>query len=453
MNDKKELTEQIGDIVTLELGLNTSELYKGYMETENGKKTAFTSYLNLNIGYSELMDKLIFKDETSYVDERGNIFPSNASYTYIKMEKENLIEILGEDGYINVISGSGELITTINKDNLEYKFEVANIMFETSKPKTEGILRLENGREIKPLEYSKAQIEKFVSYRVNLVTNISKDNTIIIRGMDSKDISLKNPETKAELTINKPNISTVIKNEAVELRVTLKSTDSSSMLYKNPKLEIVLPSYVKTINIENVKLLYEKELVLTNANMYRNENGNIVIRVELSGSQTKYNEDVIAEGATLVMEADITADELTPSKTEKVYLNVVNENEDEIRSFETEMKFIAPTGMVTVNQISNYNEKAENATAISGKKEVGEIDTYAGAKKALVSMRVINNYDYECNNIRILGRTPFAGNKSIKTGQDLGSTFTAKVVSKIEATLGVRNEDITVYYSSNRRSK
>lgn len=449
VNNKKELTEQVGDIVTPNIELSKDKLYKGYML--NNKNTSFTNKLSLNIAYSELMDKIVFQDETKYIDEYGNTFPSNALYKSVKISEENLKEILGEDGYINILNNNGEAIDTLNKGKLEIVFEneISNISFETSKPKTEGILEIESAKEIKALEYQKTQIEEFVGYRTDLATNIYKDNVAIIRGISSKEMILENPKTETNLVISKKDLSTLVKNEDVELRVTLKTVESSSALYKNPKMEIVLPSYIENIEIENVQLLYENELKFAETKMFRNQNGNIVISIILKGEQTKYNEDAISEGATLIMNADITVDKLTPTREEKVYLNIVNENVKDAVSFETNIKFVAPTGMVTVNQISGYNDKQEQVSSINGKKEIGEIEVKAAAKTASVNMLVINNYDYECGNIKILGRTPFEGNKSIKTGADIGSTFTAKVTSGIRATLGVQDENITVYYSSN----
>ena len=105
-------------------------------------------------------------------------------------------------------------------------------------------MKLENGREIKPLEYANIQLEKVTEYRVNLITNIYKDNAVIIKGIDTKTIKLENPKNEAKLELSKESLSTVVTNENVELRVTLNTTEANSLLYKNPKLEIVLPSYV-----------------------------------------------------------------------------------------------------------------------------------------------------------------------------------------------------------------
>ena len=90
--------------------------------------------------------------------------------------------------------------------------------------------------------------------------------------------------SQAELTLSTSNLSTIATNENVEMRVTLKTTNADTVLYKNPKIEITLPNYITNLYVIDgkVALLYEDELVLVpNADMYRNENGNIVIKLEL----------------------------------------------------------------------------------------------------------------------------------------------------------------------------
>lgn len=446
-----ELTTQIGGIITLETALSETTLYKGYMLERAGKNTSFEDTLSINIGYSDLVDKITFKDETSYVDGNGNMYPSNALYTYTKIDKENLVQILGEDGYINVYSKDGKILSTLNKENLEYKYEdgTSGVIFETSKPSVEGILKIENGREINALEYSREQTEMFSAFRVNMIANVNQNGTNIINATDAKDIGLMNPKTNAEIKISNPNISTVVKNEGVELRVVLKTNDASSALYKNPEIEITMPKYVTNIDIENVKLVYEKELKISDAKMYRNENGNIVIKIVCQGEQTSFNEEAIAEGATLLMNASIKADELTPTKIEKIKLNVKNAKTDESIEKEADLKFVAPVGIAMVSQFSNFNDEGKTVRSISGKSEVGEIKIKAPAKTADVGITLINNYPYNTQNVVILGRTPFEGNKKITSGEDLGSTFTAKMVSGIQNETGLPSNQITVYYSAN----
>lgn len=454
INEEKELTEKIGDVVTLGVSTSKDTLYKGYMLEKLGKSTEFVDTLSLNIGYSEIMDKINFKDETKYVDKNENEYPANILYTYSKISKDNLVEILGEDGYINIYSNSGVLITTLNKENLEFKFEeeVYGVTFETSNPQNEGILNIENGREIRVLEYSKAQEEMFTGLKVNLNAQVLNSNKVIINGNKEEVIKLENPTSGAELVLNNSKLSTVVTNEDVELRVTLKTTDASNMLYKNPQVSIILPKYITNIKAENVKLLYEKELKLANAKIYKNENGNIVININLVGEQTKYNENSITEGATLIMNADITVDNITPTNKDNIELYVKNNKSNEEVSYKTNVSFIAPAGIATINQISGIGSNNKTVTSISGKVDTGELEINAPAKKANMKMVAINNYEYDCDNVVLLGRTTFEGNKKITGNEALGSTFTAPVVSEIKNENGLNSDQMTIYYSENKEA-
>lgn len=445
------LNEKIGDIMTYGISTNVENLQKGYMLVSGADNTEYVDTWTANIGSRDLVDSIVLENETSYLDANQNEYPSEPIYTYTKIASENFLGILGEDGYINIYGEDDNLITTLNKDNLEYTYtdEVNYIRIETSKPISEGMLKIENGREIKPLEYSKEQEKLFTGIKTEISGKVILGTSSVLSGNESKEMKLEEPTTQAELTLGKSNISTVVTNEGVELRVTLKTTEANTILYKNPVIEIVFPKYVTDIKAENVRLLYEQELAFESATMYTNENGNKVIRIALTGEQTKFNKEAQTQGATLVMKADITVDELTPTRTENIQMNVSNETTGEVINTYTPMNFVAPVGMVTVNQITNYNNNGETATSISGKAEVGEIEAKAEARQATVNMTVINNYRYNAKNVVILGRTPFEGNKTIEEQKDLGSTFTAKIATTIQATTGVSQDQMTVYYSQN----
>ncbi len=451
INETKEIEGQIGEIVTFGLETNTAELYKGYMQVENAKNTSYTEKITANVGYKDLVEGLEISTETKYLDKNENKFPSEALYTYTKVDKADLVNILGEDGYISILDKDGNEIAKLDKENTEYKYEqeTTNIKIVTSKPVVEGILEIENGREIKSLEYSKAQEKSFTSLETS-ATGKAVNQYANLEGTALNKIELKEPMSQAELTLSTSNLSTIATNENVEMRVTLKTTNADTVLYKNPKIEITLPNYITNLYVIDgkVALLYEDELVLVpNADMYRNENGNIVIKLELKGEQTKFNEVAGTEGATLLIRANIDVNSLTPSRTENATLKISSGN-NETKEYETPIKFVAPIGMVTVNGMSGYNGE-DTVTSISGQVQTGKLKALETEKNAKVSMTVINNYDYDCTNVKVLGRLPFEGNKDIKTLQDLGSTFTAKLTSDIKAVSGVDSDKVKVYYSSN----
>ena len=451
VNENVDLIGQIGDIVTINGELSENKLFKGYMLAENGKATSFTNNINVNITAYDLMDKITFRDETSYVDKSGNEFPSNALYTYTKIDKENIQEILGEDGYINVFGQDGKIITTLNKENTEFKFEgeVSGLIFETSKPILDGILKIENGREIKSNEYSKAQTELFTGYKVNNSLNIMKNETAIIRGNETKTIELENPKTEAEIEVTNNTLSTVNTNEGVDLRATLKTTDSSSALYKNPEVEIVLPKYVTDLDIQNASLVYGKDFKIKDAVKYRNQDGNIAVKVSLTGEQKSYNEDAVTQGATLMMKANVKTNELAPTSKDVVALNVTNNATNESVQDTAELNFVAPVGIATISQVTNFEDTGKASTSISGRQEKSEVKVNAPARVATVKLITVNNYQEDVRNIVILSRTPFEGNKSIVSKEDLKSSFTAKMVSGIKVDSGIDASKVTVYYSAN----
>ena len=358
INETKEIEGQIGEIVTFGLETNTAELYKGYMQVENAKNTSYTEKITANVGYKDLVDGLEISTETKYLDKNENKFPSEALYTYTKVDKADLINILGEDGYISILDKDGNEIAKLDKENTEYKYEqeTTNIKIVTSKPIVEGILEIENGREIKSLEYSEAQEKAFTALETGAIGK-AVNQYANLEGTALNKIELKEPISQAELTLSTSNLSTIATNENVEMRVTLKTTNADTVLYKNPKIEITLPNYITNLYVVDgkVALLYEDELVLVpNADMYRNENGNIVIKVELKGEQTKFNEVAGTQGATLLIRANIDVNSLTPSRTENATLKI-NSGNNETKEYTTPIKFVAPVGMVTVNEMSGYN--------------------------------------------------------------------------------------------------
>ena len=84
--------------------------------------------------------------------------------------------------------------------------------------------------------------------------------------------------------------------------------------------------------------------------------------------------------------------------------------------------------------VSQIKDKQEVQNKLTEQKET-LIPTLSGAKTPVFTMNVINNYDTVLNNVVVLGRTPYAGNKDIATNADLGSTMTMDVASAISVSM------------------
>lgn len=447
------LSEKVGEIVSFDLSSNVEKLAKGYMMVPGAKGTEYTETVVANIGYSELVDSLKLESTEKYLDKNKNEFESNPLYKYTKVSEENFVNMFGEEGYINILNNDGEIISTLNKENLEYKYEkeVTYIRLETSKPKVEGILEIENGREVKSAEYDKAQIELFNKFETKLSSAINYQGQDILKAEVLSDIDLEEPKTVANVNTDAISLSTVEKNEAVELRIELDTNDASKSLYKNPKITLEFPTYIKDLDEGKIALLYDKELKLGKSTSYKNNKGNIVVEVPLEGEQTTFNMSSVSNGATILVYATLEVDELTPNMEDSIKVYFSNENKTEYESEENGIGvknipiiYAAQKGIITKSTITGYKGDESTVSAFD-KENTATIESSASEKTAVVKLDMVNSTGKEIADVKVLGRIPFAGNKSAISNESLGSTFTASMTKK----LSTSNNNVEIYYSNN----
>ncbi len=443
-----ELPQPSNNVVSYEINNKQKEIAKGYMQVVNAANTEYQQEIKVNIGYNPTINNIeINKSKEYYTNESGQNYIATTYYKQISINRENLVKTLGENGKIDIIS-NGITLATLNKDTTSYIFEqeISDLTILTSGPISEGILTIKTDKYVKPLEHN-----------IEIMNNINKLTTTIIgkaRLIEEEattEIPLTQPTLQISSTINNSNLSTIIENENVEMRVALQTNNNTNQLFKNPVIEIELPSYIEEINIKTINILYNEELKAKAGDIIRNEKGNKVIRIILEGEQTKFNDILSIEGTTLIIVSNIKVDKTAPSITEKVNVKVTNNNQQIVET-SSDITYMAPTGIITLNSISGYNNEQKELTSMSGEEEIGKIDVAAKSRVATETITVINNNDYTCGNVAILGRTPSEGNKSLSTNADLGSTFTAQMVSKIRAVEGIENEKLKVYYSENENA-
>lgn len=471
------LEGKIGDIVTFEIENMQETLSKGYVYANNHYETEYQTKWIANLGYVDLIDQITMNQNADRMLNQNGEESGQANYTYYKstqIAKDNFDKILGNDenAYIQIYDESNHsLIATITKDTVadehgnlvvNYTTDSNNIMIQTSKPIKEGKLEIIHTRAIKANnDYTIEQAKEFATLKTDMIGRIANENTNIVETYQEKGIALTEPTTKLEAFVNNAkevNLSTIVENKNVEFKVILQNTDNSADLYRNPVIDVVFPSYIEQLKVTNIALLFDEELVLDASTIqtYKTEDGRNAMRIPLTGTQTVYNFNNTQNGTNLVINADIKVNQLTPSVNDVIEAYVTNENatsyaqEKEGRAYQAlGANFVAPTGMVTMNTMSNYNDKQEVATSLNGKEEVGEIKTQTSVKNGKVTATIINNYDATCKNVSILGRIPFEGNTSLASGESLGSTFTAKMISPVMAEAGIDASNITVYYSQN----
>lgn len=467
--------ETLGQIVTGTI--NTTEaLSKGYLYSKAQKEIAYNEIVTVDIAYPELVDSLTIKQDMDYfVNEKGEIAPTtigNTNYAYYKttkVSKANFEKILGTEGSLKITTLQGQELCVFNKDTeadengdyvFNYQGEINQIAIITSAPVQTGKLEIRHEKQLKGnTDYSKAQVESFKTLKAAANIQAFAGENIISNVETLKEMTLVAPTTKIEAATSNESLSTVVTNENVELRVILKTNDITCDLYKNPTVEIILPNYISILNIKDINLLFDDELKIKDYNTYLNENGNVVIKVNIEGEQTKYSQDEISKGANLIINTDITLKQLTPTTDEVMKAYVTNELVTAYEQTETTkarsatqkgytivpLKAVAPVGMVTTNSISGHNAKNETVTSMSSQEQVGKLDVKKEARTATINMNVINNYQNVVNNVSILGRVPTAGTKDVETGED----FKSNLVTTMASAISVSGMNAEVYYSTN----
>lgn len=484
------LQEKIGSINTVSLStdekISKGYIYSNYDKEEDKNETIYNEKYIVDISYASIENELELNQAIdSFELSNGNIANTTVAgnnYAYnknVKINQRIFNKILGEDGKIEITRKDGTKIGEINKDTekdssgkyvLDISKENTNeIIIKTSKPIREGKLELEIEKAIKTeIDYSKEQMQT----ALNLVSEVTL-KTSTEESIANSSIVMEEPVSKASLTINKTDFSTLVKNENVEIRALLDTSDIYNSLYKNPVVEIELPEYVETIDIKSSKLLFEDELTVKEAKLIERD-GKKVISIALEGTQTKYNiGNSEIKGATILISADITLDRLTPRTTSQIVMYYTNENTDlyENSNIDNEtnanavmarsavntqvmgkesadVNFIVPTGVLATAGISNYAESSSEVIAITEEEREIELVPFADARTATIRGNITNNYENPISGISVLGRFPAQGNKKIDSSDDLGSNTTLNITKGITV-LGIDESQVTVYYSEN----
>ena len=218
-------------------------------------------------------------------------------------------------------------------------------------------------------------------------------------------------------------------------------------MYTNPKIKITFPENIETINVKDCKVYFDDELEIDEDSImfYENGDGTKTLELKLKGTQTKYN-NVAAKGATVVLTTDITLNTLTPTTNTQITAEITN-GDSTVTNVATDVKYIAPSGVVTTNSMTGYNGD-EKIEVINGESQKALIPTKAEQKEVTYTMNVINNYENTLDHVVVLGRTPFKDNKDVSTSLSLGSNITMPLASGITVT-GVDASKVTIYYSEN----
>ena len=439
------LSGEVGDVIEANV-YGTEELSKGYMLTNLNKdydkyNTPFEMNYDLNVGFAELVDKITISESDPIINSNTNA-NSAITTTKVSVDSQAVKSVLGNDGTIIVKDKDSNELGRLSADTTSIDLNAKGLIFETSKPVGEGNIKLTLAK----------RIDGDANYNIETISNIaSLTNSIKVVGsqgdatISTKNASystkFSNPSSNATIEISNTNLSTIVTNEDVVVTATLHTNDANDRLYKNPSLRIEFPEAVKNINLKDAKLLYDDELVPANFT----SNGN-VISLDLSGTQTKYNNINIAEGTVVRLVGDFVLDNLGTSSHSQVKLTYSNGATGEVKETTTPCDVVAPVGFVTVQSLG---VNGKTTSTLETDKVMTKVGANVSSRNAHISAVIINNLEEtdvnkDASGFVVLGRIPYTGNQGLD-GADLGSNVNTTLASPI-STEGL---DATVYYSEN----
>lgn len=453
--------ETIGEILDFEID-TVSSISKGQMyanqEAENKKDTTYSVSYSATVCDKDLTDKIEFTQDgegfSTQEDIENATIVTGTNLVYnqiIKINKNVFQKILGEEGIIKISNTAGIEVAKIDKtttvSNEEYIVDISDkktdqLLITTSKPVAEGKLVVEVEKAIK--DGSNNIMKTLKSLIVSLRAQVNGKDVKI-----SKGIKLTEPKTVIDVTVSKKDLTTVVENKNVEIRAILDTSTIENALYKNPTLKIKLPTYIEKVNINNSDIVMGNGLKIKSVKT-ANEAGQVVINVELEGNQTEYTIGAQYKGAIVVLNTNLTTKTLTPTNKNKIVVEYKNNNEFATNAqgtIERELNFVAPTGIVTANGISNYADGKGDLLSISDEGATGTIAKNSSARTATVYGKIINNYPNAIKDIVILGKIPSKGNTNIDTNVALGSTFDTKIKQAVTFK-NVDTANYAVYYST-----
>lgn len=466
LNAEYEVIEEIGSIVSIESeaqeNLKYGNILTNSLSEENNYTSSYENTIKLDISLAEMIQNLEIKDESEeFENESEKVAMNSSKIKIVSIEKENFEDMLSENGKIEILNSQNEVIATIEKDNYIANIDESNITIKTSKPVKEGILVIKTTKEIGKTDYSYEELKTFSTLNTKYSGICIYDQNVenIIGNAESK-IKLEKPTTNAELTISRKTLSTISENKDIELDIKFNNNNEDNDLYKNPEFQLTFPEYIENVDVTNIAIANAEEVFeIENATINKNEEGKNILNIKLSGEQTTYNTNNITNGTNLIINANLTLDLYAPSKTENIILEYINEDatsyknqtEKGLGTSNTKIEIKAPVGMVSINKTSNYEDTGKSITSVEQGIVTDKIEIFDEEKIATMDLIIMNNNENLCNDVKILGRIPFKGNKDFETGKDLGTTIDTTLYGNIYQS---ENNKVlsTIYYSENENA-
>ena len=116
------------------------QIYNGNINANinNGTKnhTTYSETTNINVDYESISDKIEITEDDKFVDAKDKeINTEEIKYKSTKVNKNNILDILGEDGKLQILNANDDVLLEVNKDTQANEDGTIEANFENRKYK------------------------------------------------------------------------------------------------------------------------------------------------------------------------------------------------------------------------------------------------------------------------------------------------------------------------------
>lgn len=427
INENYEISENISGLISTDV--ITSDIYDGYIKANKKNntqyETEYTENMKIQIGYENIADKVQVKTKNLLVDKNETEKETeDIVYTKTIVNKNEILDKLGEEGTLQILNSKGDILADINKDteadengNIEinYQNEEKELTIELSNPTKIGDINIKNSKKIKATMVN-TESNKIKEIDTILCTKDENEETKEVYNFENSNIvEIKEATTNIELDVNNTEWTNSVQND-VTFTATLVSQNEKNTLFENPTIEIKLPSEVEKVVLGDVSLLYSDELSVKDVSVVDKAGAKTIV-IKTVGKQTTYNE--ITKGINIIIPASVIVKKDVESANSKIEFSVADNKVDvdvQIKSFVDEKQYEtqeAVSNTISVNTAENNNTKNDileniqvDYKAYLGNDEIKDGDTVHNGEYIKYVATLKNNSNDRIDNVTFVGEVP-----------------------------------------------
>ena len=456
-----EVAENVSGLVFADV--TTSDIYNGYInaniQNNSAYRTQYTENVKIQTSYKEIADEITVNSKNLLVNNKDKENETQEIiYKNTKVNKNEILDKLGQDGYFQIIDKDGNVLATINKDTeadengnvqIGYDGEKTELNFKFSKPLKLCDINILNTKEIKDTMKDANVTKVETRNTVSCVNNVTEKTKVIDEETkEEKEVEntkqveiynyvgtsvaeIKEAKTYVKVTANNTNWTNNVQND-VTFTATLVTSGPEYNLFKNPVIDIKLPNEVEKVVLGESSILYDSGLQLGSVQVV-DDNGSKVIRVKVNGTQTSYVQNEVVNGANIVIPASIILKKDIVSSQENIAVSFANYRN--AKSPETGNLDIP----VNVTSIINNNASANEQNSNNGASANGVATNFA-AVSAQATLATANNTVVEAKPIDLdkisVEYKAFLGDKELADGDSVHENEYIKYVAKVRNNTG-----------------